>query len=134
MNYLLDTHIALWAITNPAHLDDSVISVLEDTNNNIYFSATSVWEIAIKHKIHPEQMPIDERSFVTLCESTGFSRLDIKIPHIFEINSLARPKDAPAHHDPFDRLLVAQAKSEGLLFVTRDSLIPYYNEPCIWKV
>ncbi|MBD5460990.1 MAG: type II toxin-antitoxin system VapC family toxin [Lachnospiraceae bacterium] len=96
MRILLDTHIALWALTDTTKLSEDVIHMLESGKNEVYYSIASVWEIAIKHKIRPEQMPI--------------------------------------HNDPFDRILLAQAKYEKLSFITHDSLIPYYRENCIMSV
>ena len=94
----------------------------------------SVWEVAIKFNIHPDQMPMDEETFVSLCEETGFERLDIKPPHIFALKELTRQENAPRHNDPFDRLLLSQAKTEGFRFVTHDSLISTYNEPCVMAI
>ncbi len=79
-------------------------------------------------------MPISENEFVFLCEHTGFSWLPIKNEHIYLIKTLTRPKDAPKHQDPFDRMLIAQAKQEGLILLTHDSLIPYYEENCIMSI
>ena len=115
-------------------MSEDVRALLEDEENTIYFSVASVWEVAIKRKLHPEQMPMDEEAFVSLCEKTGFERLDIRLPHIFALKELIRPETAPRHHDPFDRLLLAQAKSEGFQFATHDSLIAGYNEPCVMTI
>lgn len=82
MKILLDTHIALWAIADTAKLSDKVIQMLETGENEIYYSMASVWEVAIKHKIKPEQMPMPEEEFVRLCEKTGFVRLPIETEHI----------------------------------------------------
>lgn len=130
----MDTHIALWAIADTTRLSHEVIALLGSTDNDVFYSVASVWEVAIKHKIRPEQMPISENEFVSLCERTGFVRLPIENEHIYLIKTLIRPKDAPKHQDPFDRMLVAQAKQEGLTLLTHDSLIPYYHESCIMRV
>ena len=134
MKILLDTHIALWAMADTAKLSEEVIHMLESEKNEVYYSIASVWEIAIKHKIRPEQMPISEEEFVRLCEKTGFAQLSIESEHIFLLKTLTRPVDAPKHNDPFDRILLAQAKYEKLSFITHDSLIPYYRENCIMSV
>ena len=84
--------------------------------------------------IKPENMPVSEEDFVRLCQDTGFTRLPIEAGHIFLLKTLSRPNDAPKHNDPFDRILVAQAKAEGIMFLTHDSLIPYYDEPFIISV
>ena len=134
MKLLLDTHIALWAISYSKRLSGDVRALLENEDNAVYYSLASVWEIAIKRKIHPEQMPMDEEVFVSLCEESGFERLDIRLPHIFTLKGLTRREAAPRYNDPFDRLLLAQAKSEGFRFVTHDSLISGYNEPCVMTI
>ena len=134
MRLLLDTHIALWALTDTAKLSEEVIYMLESGKNEVYYSIASVWEIAIKHKIRPEQMPISEEEFVRLCEKTGFAQLPIEPEHIFLLKTLTRPAEAPKHNDPFDRILLAQAKYEELSLITHDSLIPYYGEKCIMSV
>ena len=134
MRILLDTHIALWALTDTAKLSEEVIHMLESGKNKVYYSIASVWEIAIKHRIRPEQMPISEEEFVELCEKTGFEKLPIEPEHIFLLKTLTRPMEAPKHNDPFDRILLAQAKYEKLSFITHDSLIPYYGENCIMSV
>lgn len=128
MKILLDTHIALWAIADSKKLSKEVTQMLESENNQIYYSIASVWEVAIKHNIKPEQMPISEEVFYELCEETGFELLPVEAEHIFAVKSLKRPADAPKHNDPFDRILLAQAKCEDMRFLTHDSLIPYYEE------
>lgn len=134
MRILLDTHIALWALADTAKLSNETIETLEDESNKVFYSIASVWEIAIKHKIKPDNMPISEEEFVKLCENTGFACLPIKKEHVFWIKTLFRPMEAPKHNDPFDRMLLAQAKYEGLKFMTHDSLIPYYREECVMSV
>lgn len=134
MEILLDTHIALWAISDTAKLSDGLLQILGSEKNKVYYSIASVWEIAIKHKIKPEKMPMPEEEFVKLCERTGFIQLTIKAEHIFYLKTLSRFQDAPKHNDPFDRMLLAQAKYERLNFITHDSLIPYYDEGCIISV
>ena len=79
-------------------------------------------------------MPISEEEFVELCEFSGLLRLDIRPEHTFAIKSLSRDESEQKHNDPFDRLLLSQAKSEDFIFITHDSLIPEYNETCIMKV
>ena len=134
MKLLLDTHIALWAISDSMRLSKDIRALLENGNNAVYYSMASVWEVAIKRKIHPDQMPMDEEAFVSLCEESGLERLDIRLPHIFALKGLTRQENAPRHNDPFDRLLLAQAKSEGFRFLTHDSLITGYHEPCVMMI
>ncbi len=134
MRILLDTHIALWAVADTAKLSDEAAAMLESEKNEVFYSTASIWEVAIKHRIRPGNMPLSEEEFVDLCERTHFTRLPIQAEHIFWIKTLARPANAPKHNDPFDRMLLAQAKCEQLTFMTHDSLIPYYDESCIMHI
>lgn len=134
MRILLDTHIALWAIADTSKLSKEVIALLESGSNEVFYSIASVWEVAIKHNLKPEQMPVSQEEYVELCENCGFLQLPVKVEHISEIKFLIRPANAPKHNDPFDRMLLAQAKCEKLKLLTHDSLIPYYGEKCIISV
>lgn len=134
MKLLLDTHIVLWVFAEPEKLSEEIMIMLKSSDNTVYYSMASVWEIAIKHKIRPEEMPISEETFVELCTEAGLCQLPISAEHIYMIKTLVRSDNAPRHNDPFDRLMVAQAKTEGMVFVTHDSLIPYYQEECVLSV
>ena len=134
MKCLLDTHIVLWAITKSECLTKEMRSILEDVKNTIYYSPVSVWEVAIKHKLHPEKMPVSEEDFVSYCSQIGFVELPICNAHIFAIKRLERRPGSPNHQDPFDRLLISQAKTEQLIFITHDTLLSDYNERCILTV
>lgn len=134
MKLLLDTHIALWAIADSTKLNDKLIKILQDVDNEIFYSIVSVWEIAIKHVINPLNMPISEESFVDLCDKVGFQMLNIQPEHIYTVKTLHRDETEKKHNDPFDRLLISQAKADNIIFVTHDDLIPGYNEQCIMKV
>lgn len=134
MKALLDTHIVLWAVADSARLPEKIKKLLESEENDVYYSTASVWEVAIKHKIRPEQMPVSEEAFVDLCQRTGFVQLPVKSEHIYLLKTLIRPKAAPKHNDPFDRMLLAQAKSENLKFITHDAMFLHYGEDCVIKV
>ncbi len=119
MKMLLDTHIVLWAIADTAKLSETVVKLLESKDNEVFYSVASVWEVA---------------AFTDLCQTTGFVELPIKTGHIFTLKTLVRQETAPKHNDPFDRMLLAQAKYERLKFITHDSMLPYYEEDCIVRV
>lgn len=134
LRILLDTHIALWAITDDERLSETARRLLLSAENEIYYSTASVWEVQIKHSLHPENMPITGRQFSDFCQRSGYIMLTIRDNHVFALETLSRPKVAPKHKDPFDRILISQAKAEEMMFLTHDSLIPYYNEPFIISV
>ena len=116
MKILLDTHIAIWAVVDSEELPDEARAMILDEDNEIYYSAASVWEITIKHMAHPETFLYSGKYLAEGCEANGFMSLPIFDKH------------------PFDRILLAQAKSEGMKFMTHDGLIPYYNESFIVSV
>ena len=134
MKILLDTHIAIWAVLDSEELPDAAKTMILDEDNEIYYSTASVWEITIKHMAHPETFLYSGRHLVKGCEENGFMPLPIFDKHAAELETLARTKGAPPHKDPFDRMLLAQAKSEGMKFMTHDALLPYYNESFVISV
>lgn len=134
MKILCDTHIIIWYITGDERLSQEARELLDDENNTIYFSLVSVWEVAIKHGRKPDKLTLSAQEFVNYCEEQGFLEYALNKQHIFALGTLSRTENAPEHHDPFDRLLLAQAKTDGLTFLTHDTLIPYYNEPCVFSV
>ena len=134
MNLLLDTHIALWAIIDDPRLPVKARELISDRYNNIYYSSVSVLEIAIKHMNHPDNVEFTGKELAQFCQEAGFFSLEMRDKHVFALETISRMKDAPPHHDPFDRMLIAQAKTENMSFITHDSLLPYYNEKCIIHV
>ena len=134
MNLLLDTHILIWALNEDPALPETARELILDPDNVIYYSTVSVWEIAIKHATHPDNVEFTGKELSGYCEEAGFHCLEVKNRHVFALETLKRPEDAPRHNDPFDRILVSQAKAENMVFLTHDSLIPYYGERCIMPV
>ena len=109
----------MWAVSEPTRLRDDVREALEDGTNLVSVSAASLWELAIKRSLGKLSSPEDLLGTV---ERSGFAMLDITARHAVAV------ADLPLHHrDPFDRLLVAQAKLEGLMLVTRDPHIATYD-------
>jgi len=131
---LCDTHILIWYLTGDSRLSQKAKLLLDDENNTIYYSLVSVWEVSIKHHRKPNVLTLSSQDFTQFCDEQGFEEYPLSKQHIFTIDTLSRPADAPEHNDPFDRLLISQAKTDGITFMTHDSLIPYYNEPCILSV
>jgi len=134
MKILCDTHILIWFLTGDDQLSLKARTIIENEENEIYFSLVSVWEISIKPSRKPQYLSLSSERFIELCESQGFLEYPIDRRHILAVDTLQRPVHTPEHHDPFDRLLLSQAKIDKLTFITHDSLIPDYNEPCIVSV
>ena len=134
MKVLLDTHILLWALSNDRRLPERAKRLIEDAENDIFYSIASLWEIEIKHLAHPDAMSVSSKEISEYCQQSGYEKLAIKENHIFAMADLKRDEGVPPHKDPFDRMLICQALAENMMFVTHDSLIPGYREPCILAV
>lgn len=134
MNLLLDTHIAIWALNDDHALSEKARELILDPDNTIYYSTVSVWEVLLKHARRPESIPFTEKDFSEGCKEAGFVPLNLAEKHILAVSALNRPVSCKEHNDPFDRLLLAQAKAENFSFLTHDTLIPKYQEKCIIPV
>ena len=129
---LLDTHMILWAMLDDPKLNNKMRNIILDPNNTIYYSIASMWEVQIKYDI--KKMPISGIEFMHYCEQAGYHKLPVDDLHVVELAGLVRDEAAPYHNDPFDRILISQAKAEGFTFLTHDSLLRGYNEPCLVEV
>jgi PIN domain nuclease of toxin-antitoxin system len=122
MSLLLDTHVLLWWLQDSAELSVGVKELL-DTEPDIHLSAVTPWEIAIKQGLGKLHGPDD---LAERARDSQFTALPITALHGVRAGRLP-----PHHRDPFDRLLIAQAQSEGMTIVTRDTLIPRYDVPVL---
>lgn len=134
MKILLDTHILLWALKNDPRLHEHAKELILDEKNTIYYSILSLWETELKRLAHPDAMSITAKELARYCAQAGYMRLSLQESHIFALENLRRKPDMPLHKDPFDRLLICQARTEGMIFLTHDALIAGYDEKCIWTV
>jgi PIN domain nuclease of toxin-antitoxin system len=125
---LLDTHVWLWSAIEPKRLSDPTRAALLDASNEIYLSAASIWETAIKVELGKLQLPTGLAEFVANQTGPGVAEiLPINADHAIAVAELPRH-----HRDPFDRLLVAQAKVEELTLVTVDEAVRAYGVPVLW--
>ncbi|MCG7363909.1 type II toxin-antitoxin system VapC family toxin [Roseomonas sp. ACRSG] len=123
MRLLLDTHLLLWALATPERLDAATRAALEDPDNEVLFSAASLWEIAIKAGLGRPDFAFDPAQILRAALDTGFVELPVRSAAAIQVAGLP-----PHHRDPFDRLLIAQAMSEPVRFYTADPLLPPYSE------
>jgi PIN domain nuclease of toxin-antitoxin system len=125
---LLDTHVWLWLLTAPGRISDDVLESLSDLGNDLLLSAASAWEIAIKYALGKLPLPEPPASYVPgRMQRSGVTPLPVLHEHALAVAEL------PAHHrDPFDRLLVAQARLERLTLVTADSVFARYGIDVRW--
>lgn len=122
MRLLLDTHIALWAITDSPRLSDAARSVIMARQNEVWISAASIWEISIKHALDRGGMPVSGTEALHWFVISGYQELPITATHAAAVDTL------PAiHRDPFDRILIAQAQTEPLRLVTHDKVVAEYS-------
>ena len=134
MNLLLDTHILIWALTEDERLSDRARRLILDPDNAIYYSTASIWEISIKHAAHPDEIGFSGKELSACCQEAGFLQLEIRDRHVYALETLVRSENAPPHRDPFDRILLSQAKAENLSFLTHDARISDYKEKCVVSV
>lgn len=126
MNLLLDTHVALWAITDSPRLPLKARELIDSPKTNVWISTASIWEIAIKYSLGRGDMPISGQDALRYFSESGYRQLPIEAEHAVAI------EDLPAHHsDPFDRILVAQALIEPMRLMTHDAMVALYNDTII---
>jgi len=121
MKFLLDTHLLLWAADASEKLSPEARALLSDVENEIFFSAASLWEIAIKRGLGRSDFQVDTRLLRRGLLDNGYSELPVGSEHAVAIDSLPS-----IHKDPFDRLLIAQAMIEGITLLTSDSIVAQY--------
>ena len=131
-NLLLDTHIILWMIAGDKRLSKKAKEIIKNNIGSIYYSIASMWEAQIKYDL--KKLPISSTDFMHYCEQSGYHKLPIDDLHVKELAGLERDESAPPHNDPFDRIMLSQAKAEGFTFLTHDPLFRGYNEPCVVEV
>ncbi|STX52860.1 PIN domain [Legionella busanensis] len=126
MKVLLDTHLILWAAGFPEELPAEARRIIEEESNELFFSAASIWEIAIKSSLQKINFQIDVRVLRRNLLDNEYIELAIESAHAVFIQNL------PAiHKDPFDRILVAQATHEGITLLTSDSIVAQYPGPIL---
>lgn len=127
MKLILDTHILLWAAGEPGKLSKDVRLLLADSGNRLFFSAASIWEIAIKLQIGRQDFRVDPRRLRKMLIVHGYNELPITAEHALHLENLPH-----LHKDPFDRLLIAQARTEGMNLVTADRSVAKYRDAIVF--
>lgn len=123
MNLLLDTHLLLWAAGEPGRLSKRARSLLLDPGNRLMFSSASLWEIAIKRGLGRSDFRVDARRLWRMLLASGYLELAVTSEHALIAGDLPN-----LHKDPFDRILIAQARVEGLTLLTVDKAVAKYGE------
>lgn len=124
MSLLLDTHVLLWVAGEPDRLPEQVRSLVEDPATEVLYSTASLWEIAIKSGLGRPDFAVDPRVLRRGLLENGYTELPITGTHAVAVDLLP-----PIHRDPFDRMLVAQARVEGITLLTSDATLSLYQGP-----
>ncbi len=124
MSVLLDTHVLLWVAGEPDRLPEQVRLVVEDPGTEVLYSAASLWEIAIKSGLGRPDFAVDPRVLRRGLLENGYTELPVTGAHAVAVDLLP-----PIHRDPFDRMLVAQARIEGVPLLTADTTLGLYQGP-----
>ncbi len=129
MNLILDTHTAIWFVTDSYQLPKSVKKHVENPDNHCFISIATLWEMGIKHSLGKLKLKAELKKIFELFLESGFILLPITPEHILTNTTL------PFHHrDPFDRLIIAQAKREGFSLISKDQEFQNYNINLIWDL
>ena len=124
MRFLLDSHLILWAFFAKRRLSTQAKNLLEDNRNQLVFSASSIWEIAIKRGLGRSDFQVDPRLLRRTMIDDDYEELPVLGQHAVAIDALPH-----LHKDPFDRILIAQAMVEGITLLTADPVIARYPGP-----
>jgi PIN domain nuclease of toxin-antitoxin system len=119
MNLILDTHVLLWWLAGASELSDAARRLISDPSHVVFVSAASVWEIRIKQRLGKLSVP---PNFASTLSAQSMEELSINHAHAHAVEKLPM-----LHRDPFDRMLIAQAKCEGLIVVTHDRMFERYG-------
>ena len=127
MKLLLDSHTFLWWNNEPDKLSPRVLEMCKDSENALFVSVASIWELQIKFQLGKLRLYKPLAEIIRQEQENGIDILSVEAPHVFALDSL------PNHHkDPFDRLLVAQAIVEGAVLVSADPLVKQYPVEVEW--
>lgn len=124
MRLLLDTHVLLWWLQDSPRLGPTARRLIGDSRNDLAISIASPWEISVKHRIG--KLDDSGAAVIAQLETMGMELISLTPAHLAVLEGL------PAHHrDPFDHMIIAQAKAEGMTIMTDDAIIPRYSVPCV---
>lgn len=118
MNFLLDTHILIWAAISPHKISSELANLLSDPSNHLYFSSASIWEISIKESLGKKNFKVSSKKLHGGLIENGYKEIKVSALHAMEVIKLPF-----IHRDPFDRILVATAIWENMPLLTNDSTL-----------
>lgn len=124
MRLLLDTHLLVWSSWTPKKVSSAGRNLIDNPDNELFFSAANLWEIAIKQGLGKDDFLVDARFLRRGLLDNGYNELPITSDHVIAVRALPS-----LHKDPFDRILIAQAIVEDLTLLTADSIVARYPGP-----
>lgn len=127
MNLLLDTHAFIWWDCDPGRLSARVLALCQDPANQLWLSVASLWEIQIKSHMGKIKLREPLSTLVEEQQGNGLRLVDVRAAHVLELDSLPM-----LHKDPFDRIIIAQARVERCRLVTHDATIGGYDVEVVW--
>lgn len=127
MKLLLDTHVLLWALADSELLSRKARQIIADENNECLYSPVSLVEISIKHGKHPEDMPLSAEESRAAFLAAGYRELPFSSSHAVALDGLE-----PLHSDPFDRMLIAQARVESCTLLSHDDKVAKYGDAVMY--
>lgn len=126
--YLLDTHVFLWLASDSKRLSASSLKVINDSGSRVFISLVSIWELQIKYQLGKLQLRLPVSQLVNEQQTqNGLDLLSVTTSHIYDLQNLS-----DHHRDPFDRLLIAQARVEGMTLISQDAVISQYPVTILW--
>ena len=131
MNILLDTHMALWMLRDANLVPARALELVCNPKNDLFVSAISLWEVTLKHMKNPGAMPVSGSLFRQKSEEAGYGVMNLEPSHVDALETLRCAEVEARHKDPFDRMLIAQSKAEGMLLLTHDEKLDLYGEPLV---
>jgi len=120
MKYLIDTHLLLWAAADK--LPKKAMPYFSDKENTLLFSSASIWEIIIKKGLNRPDFRVDPAALYWGLLDNGYTEITVTSNHVLLISDLP-----PLHKDPFDRILIAQARAEGAVLLSSDKILSQYS-------
>jgi PIN domain nuclease of toxin-antitoxin system len=127
MAYLLDTHTFLWFISGDNQLPESSKEIIKNLNESCFLSAASLWEITIKHQLKKLELGISLEELFEFVDRNQIEIIPINSIHLLQLSQIPF-----YHNDPFDRLIIAQAISENLKLISKDSIFKKYPVNLVW--
>ena len=135
MKYLLDTHVLLWALkgvnSNGEEFPEKIREIFLSEHNDIFYISVNIFEVEIKRIVRPQDNLPSGEELINFCSEAGFFPLSLRSEHTLLMKTLQKDTAVKDHKDPYDWLLISQAKSEDMKLITHDSKIQQYQENCI---